>query len=160
MKMIAAVSKSWGIGRDNGLLFHIPADMKFFRETTMGCAVVMGRKTLDSFPNGAPLKNRVNIVLTQDTDFSRESVIVCHTKEEVLAKAKEFPEVFIIGGEMVYRLFLQDCDTAYITKVDADTQADKYIDDLDKDPQWYLTEESEVLEDNGYTFTFCKYTKR
>lgn len=159
MKIIAAVSEDWGIGKDGDLLFSIPKDMKFFREKTLGSAVVMGRKTLDSFPGGNPLKNRTNIVLTNDKDFSRAGVIVCHSKQEVLDTIKNLPQVFIIGGEMIYSMFLDDCDTAYITKVQAKSDCDKYLDNLDELTQWTLEYETEILEDNGYNFTFCKYTK-
>lgn len=158
MKMIAAVSKNWGIGKNGDLLFSIPQDMKFFRETTKGATVIMGRKTLDSFPGGNPLKNRVNIVLTRNTDFCREGVIVCHTKEEVLAAVKESDNVFVIGGAEIYKMFLPECDTAYITKVDAEADADAFIENLDQNPQWTLAEKSEPIEDNGYVIHFCKYT--
>lgn len=159
MKLIAAVSKNWGIGKDGGLLFSIPTDMKYFRETTNGAAVIMGRKTLDSFPGGRPLKNRVNIVLTHDCNFYREGVIVCHSEEEVLNKASEYDNVFIIGGEAIYSLFLEDCDTAYITKVDEYAEADKFLPDLDGNPKWHLESESEPITENGHKFTFCTYKK-
>lgn len=159
MKMIAAVSKSWGIGKEGELLFRIPADMKFFREKTTGAAVLMGRKTLDSFPGGKPLKNRVNIVLTKNKDFSREGVVVCNTSEEALAEAKKYPEVFVIGGADIYKLFLSECSEAYITKVDADAPADKFIDNLDARPEWRLEKKSETQQDNGYKFCFCLYKR-
>ena len=84
MNLIAAVDKNWAIGKDNKLLVSIPMDMKFFRETTTGKVVVMGRKTLESFPNGLPLKNRTNIVLTANREFAREGVTVVHSIEEML----------------------------------------------------------------------------
>lgn len=160
MKMIAAVSKNWGIGKEGKLLFRIPADMKFFRETTNGSAVIMGRKTLDSFPNSAPLKNRVNIVLTRDENFFREEAIICHTPEEILDEAKKYSNIFIIGGAEIYKIFLSECSEAYITKVEADAPADKFIDNLDELPDWKLADMSEPHEDNGYTFRFCRYTKK
>jgi dihydrofolate reductase len=160
MKMIAAVSRNWGIGKDGKLLFKIPADMKFFRETTSGAAVIMGRKTLDSFPNGAPLKNRINIVLTTDKNFSRDGVVVCHSKEEALLQAEKHTEVFVIGGETIYSMFLDECETAYITKVDADAEADKFIANLDELSDWRLTEALPAQNDNGYTFSFCRYEKK
>lgn len=159
MKLIAAVSKNWGIGKDGALLFSIPSDMKFFRETTDGAAVIMGRKTLDSFPGGRPLKNRVNIVLTHDYGFSREGVVVCHSEDEVLKKAEEYENVFVIGGEEIYSLFLEDCDTAYITKVEEYAEADKFLPDLDGNPEWHLEKKSEPVCENGHTFTFCTYKK-
>ena len=159
MKIIAHADKKWGIGKSNGLMFRIPKDMKFFRETTNGAAVVMGRKTLDSFPNGQPLKNRVNIVLTENKDFNRDGVVVCHSKEEVLKEAKKYPEVFVIGGAAVYHMFLEECDEALITKVDADGDADAFLDNLDSLPEWKLESKSEPIEDNGYMIRFCRYVK-
>lgn len=159
MKMIAAVSKNWGIGRNGDLLFKIPSDMKFFRSTTSGAAVIMGRKTLDSFPNGAPLKNRVNIVLTRDKSFSKDGAVVCFSKEEALVEAQKHENVFVIGGAEIYKMFLDDCDTAYITKVDEDADADKFIDNLDLLSEWQLAECSEPQEDNGHTLRFCRYEK-
>ncbi len=160
MKMIVAVSQSWGIGKNGDLLFKIPKDMKFFRETTTGAAIIMGRKTLDSFPNGAPLKNRVNIVLTNNPDFVREGVVVCHSEEEILVEASKHDKVFVIGGSAIYEMFLKYCDTAYVTKVFADADADKFIQNLDSSPEWQLAEHSEDLEDNGYTISFCRYERK
>ncbi len=160
MKMIAAVSKDWGIGKDNDLLFSIPQDMKFFRETTKGATVVMGRKTLDSFPNGAALKNRVNIVVTRDKDFERENVLVCHSKEEVLKLVEGNDYVFIIGGEAIYNMFLENCDLAYITKVDSHKDSDKFFPNLDELSDWELSEISEEIEDNGYSLNFCTYKRK
>lgn len=159
MKLIVAVSKNWGIGKDNNLLFNIPTDMKFFRETTLNKAVVMGRKTLDSFPGKKPLKNRVNIVLTRDKDFQREGVIVCHTKEEALKIANTYDDVYIIGGEAIYNMFLDDCDTALITKVESFADADKFLKNLDEDEKWHLSGTSEPIEENGHTFRFLRYEK-
>ena len=111
MNLIAAADENWGIGKNGGLLAHISGDMKYFRETTKGKIVVMGRKTLESFPGGKPLKNRVNIVLTGNKDFVPEGVVICHSVEETLEKLKEYPkeDVFIIGGGMIYKAFLPWC---------------------------------------------------
>lgn len=159
MKMIAAVSENWGIGKENKLLFSIPQDMKFFRETTKDSVVIMGRKTLESFPGGKPLKNRVNIVLTGNKDYETEAV-VCTSKEEVLEMVKEFDKnVFVIGGASIYKLFEDCCDTAYITKVHAEADADTFFINLDEKEEWRLTEKSEPIEDNGYVIEFCTYSK-
>lgn len=158
--MIVAVSQNWGIGKNGNLLFKIPQDMKFFRTTTMGAAVVMGRKTLDSFPNGAPLKNRTNIVLTKNPNFVRDGVIVCHTKQEVLQQTLNYETVFVIGGSEIYHLFSEYCDTAYVTKVFSDADADKFIENFDLLPQWQLSEQSEPIEDNGHTISFCRYERK
>lgn len=159
MNLIVAVSKNYGIGKDGNLLFSLPTDMKFFRETTKNSTVIMGRKTLDSFPGGKPLKNRVNIVLTGDENFSRDGAVVCRSKKEVLQKSAEYDNVFVIGGEAIYNLFLRECDTAYVTKVESFAEADRFFPNLDENPSWQLTEQSEPICENGHTFTFCTYKK-
>ncbi|MBQ7975012.1 MAG: dihydrofolate reductase [Clostridia bacterium] len=159
MKLIVAVSENWGIGKDNGLLFSIPTDMKFFRETTKGHTVVMGRKTLESFPGGKPLKNRLNIVLSKNLPEG-EGYTVVRGPEELLETLKSVDgEVFIIGGESVYRLLLPYADTALVTKVSASVPADSFMPDLDKDAQWRLESKSEPVFENGLEFSFCTYKR-
>ncbi len=163
MKLIAAVDNKWNIGRNGGLLFRLPADMKFFRETTSGKVVIMGRRTLDSFPGGKALPKRVNIVLTGNKDFKRENVFVCNDVESVLKKAKEYDtdDVFVIGGETIYKEFLPYCDTAYITHVNAvDDNADKKFPDLSQENGWIMTEKSETVIDNGMEINFCIYENK
>ncbi len=161
MKAIAAVDKSWGIGRGGGLLFHIPADMRFFRETTKGAAVIMGRKTLESFPGGKPLPGRLNIVLTRDPNCAPEGVTVVHGPAEAEKAALDSGRpVFVIGGGEVYALMLDRCAECLITKVDANAGADAFFPDLDKAPGWYLAEEGDELEDNGYSFRFTTYRRK
>lgn len=157
MKAIFHADKKWGIGRDNGLMFSIPLDMKFFRETTKGKVVVMGRKTLLSFPNGKPLKNRVNVVLT--TRGSDEDVIVVRDLSALAEVLKNYPtdDVYVIGGASVYRELLPYCTHALVTKVDADGNADSFAPDLDADKNFRLLSESEPQTDNGYVLTFCTY---
>ncbi len=158
---IAAVSENWGIGKDGELLFHIPEDMKFFRMTTLGHTIVMGRKTLLSFPDGKPLKNRNNVVLSRRTDFKPDGAEAFKSVEEVLKYIDSTDgEVFIIGGGEVYREFLTYCQKALITKVQARPEADTFFPDLDKDPEWEMAEQSEVKEHNGLKFRFLTYTKK
>ncbi len=162
MKLIVNVDNEWNIGNDGDLVFPIREDMKFFRTTTSGKIVVMGRKTLDSFPGGNPLKNRVNIVLTRDKSFSREGVIVVNSVEQALEalKAYDSDDVYIIGGAEIYALFLDFCDTAVVTHVDAVApEADKKFPDLSTNSQWALVEKSEEKEENGIKFYFCTYKK-
>ena len=119
MKLIVAVDANWGIGCKNELLVRIPSDQRFFRETTTGNVVVMGRKTLESFPGGKPLKDRVNIVLTKENRESVNGEIIVHSVEEALEEIKKYSEeIYIIGGETVYRQFLHYCDESYITKIE------------------------------------------
>lgn len=161
MNIIAAVDKNWAIGKENKLLVSIPADMKFFRETTMGKVVVMGRKTLESFPNGIPLKNRTNIVLTANPAFQVKDAIVVHSKAELDEELKRYnrDDIYIIGGESVYRMMLKECDTAYITKIDYSYEADSYFPNLDENENWQLAAESEEHTYFDLEYCFLKYER-
>ncbi len=145
MNLIAAVDKNWAIGLKNKLLVRIPEDQRFFRETTTGKVVVMGRKTLESFPNGLPLKNRTNIVLTKDRGYDAKGAIVVHSLEELLKKLAEYPsqDVYIIGGESIYRQMLPYCDVAHITKIDYAYEADSWFPNLDELSEWQIVADSE-----------------
>ena len=156
MKAIFHADKNWGIGKANGLMFSLPKDMKFFRETTMGKVVVMGLNTLHSLPNGTPLKNRVNIVLSP---VDIEGVVTVHDLDELFAEVKKYPadDVFVIGGASVYRTLIPYCTEILVTKVDADGGADVFVPDLDADPDFECVQESGAVEDNGYTIRFCVY---
>lgn len=159
MKAIVAVSSSWGIGCANTLLYSIPEDMKFFRRMTMGKVVVMGRKTLESMPGGKPLKDRVNIVLTRSDDYSPEGVTVCRSLEELHGTLENYStdDVMIIGGAEIYGLLINECDTAYITKIADDKAADRFFPDLDGMENWQLAESSEEYEHEGLKYRFCTY---
>lgn len=160
MKLIVNADKNWAIGRGGELLFHIPEDMKFFRETTRGRTVIMGRKTLESFPNGQPLKDRLNIVLSRRDIGFPEGVVHVRSVDELKNAVKDIPgdELFVIGGAEVYRLLLPECDTALITVVDAEGEgADAYIPNFDKLDGWALADRSEEKEHNGVKFRFCTY---
>ena len=134
MNLIAAVDNKWGIGYKNKLLISIPDDMKFFKEMTTGKVCIMGRNTLDSLPGGRPLDGRINIVLTKDKSFKKNGVVVVNSVDEALDAVKEYntKDIFVIGGESVYSQFMPYIDTAYITYIDYTYQADKYIENLDK----------------------------
>ena len=129
MNIIVAVDKNWAIGKENKLLVSIPADMKFFRSTTTGKVVVMGRKTLESFPNGLPLKNRTNIVLTKDKNYKVKDAIIVHSIEEALEELKNYAseDVYVIGGDSIYAQMLPYCDTAHVTKIDFGYEADAWF---------------------------------
>ncbi len=158
MKTIVAVDEKWGIGKNNDLLFHLPEDMRYFREKTTGKIVVMGSNTLKSFPGGKPLKNRTNVVLWPDGD-TRDDCIVVKSLKELFETLSRFDtdDVFIIGGAMFYKTMLPYCDTAYITKVRADGQAQVFFENLDTLDNWNLIDESDVVCDGGYELTFCTY---
>ncbi len=162
MNAIAAVDANWAIGNKNRLLTSIPADMKFFREKTMGHVVVMGRKTLESFPNGLPLKNRVNIVLTANRSYKVKDAIIVHTKEELLEELKKYDsnELYVIGGGSIYEMLIPYCDTAYITKIDHAYAADTYFPNLDQMDNWEMTEVSEEQTCFDLEYVFAKYERK
>ena len=117
MNIIVNADKNWAIGKNNSLLVRIPADMKYFRQMTEGNIVVMGRKTLESFPQGRPLANRVNIVISHNPDYQVKDAIVVHSVEEAMQECKKHKgEVFVIGGESIYRAMLPYCNIAYVTR--------------------------------------------
>ena len=162
MKAIAAVDKNWAIGKDGGLLAGIPEDMKFFRETTSGHIVVMGRKTLESFPGKKPLKNRVNIVITRDKSYTPAGeAVTVHNMDELadILSGYDTDDVFVIGGDSIYRLLLPLCNTAYITKIDKEYEADAYFPDLDKEAGWKAQPLSEEKEHEGLRYRFFVYRR-
>ena len=161
MILIAAVDKNWGIGKDNELLTHIPADQRFFRETTTGNIVVMGRRTLESFPGGEPLKNRTNLVLTRNPSYKKEGVMVFHDMDTLLEECGKYPgdSVFCIGGASVYKEFLPFCDKALITRIDEEYEADAYFPDLDSLPEWKITYTSEEQTYFDLIYHFVTYEK-
>ena len=162
MKMIVAVDKNWGIGKNNDLLVSIPADMKMFRTETSGKVVVMGRKTLESFPGGLPLKNRTNIVLSGNPDYQVKGAIVVHSLPELLEEIKKYPkdQVYCIGGDSVYKMLLPYCDTAQVTKIDFAYEADRYFPNLDEMPQWQVAAESEEQTYFDLEYAFVKYERK
>ncbi len=157
MKGIVAVDEKWGIGKDNGLLFGIREDMKFFRETTKNKVVVMGSNTLRSLPNGNPLKNRVNVVLSKT--LKRDDCIVVNDTVSLGKALKEYDtdDVYVIGGAKVYKLLLDYCEEILVTKVRADGQADVFFENLDELPDWRLVDTSQPVLSDGYTITFNRY---
>ena len=158
MKAILHADKEWGIGKSNGLMFSIPADMKFFRETTTGNVVVMGSNTLKSFHEGKPLKNRVNIVLYPDGEERNDCKIV-KSLDGLFSEIKKYDgeKVFVIGGAMMYKTLLPYCEEVLVTKVDAIGGADAYFENLDKNPDFTLVYKSDTVETNGYKINFCTY---
>ena len=160
MKLIVAVDKNWGIGRKNSLLVHIPNDMKFFRNETMGKVIIMGRKTLESFPQGQPLSGRTNIVLTSDNDYTVKDAVVVHSVEEALKESEKYDrEVYCIGGASVYKQFLPYCDTAFVTKIDHAYEADTFFPNLDELKEWEMTGESEEQTYFDIEYRFTTYKK-
>ena len=161
MNLIVAVDKNWAIGKDNKLLVSIPQDMKFFRETTMGKVVVMGRKTLESFPGGQPLKKRTNIVITRDKNYSVKDAIVVHSVEEALEELKNYnsEDVYVIGGDSIYRQMLPYCDVAHVTKIDHAYEADTYFPNLDEKEEWLVTGVSDEQTYFNLEYEFVRYER-
>ena len=161
MNIIVAADKNWGIGYQNKLLVSIPSDMKFFRETTTGKVVVMGRKTLESFPNGQPLKNRTNIVLTRDKSYQVKDAIIVYSMDELHEELKKYnsDDIYVIGGEKIYEQLLDECDVAHITKINFSYDADAYFPNLDEKPEWKITADSEEQTYFDLEFYFYKYEK-
>ena len=154
MNAIVAISENGGIGKDNGLLFHISADLKRFKELTSGHTVIMGRKTLQSLPGGRGLPNRRNIVITRDIDFTAEGAEIVHSVDEALALAEE--DAFVIGGASIYQAMLPYCDKVYLTKVYAAAEADVFFPSL---CGWQVVRRSEMQEENGLRFQYIDYMR-
>jgi len=161
MKLIVAVDKNWAIGYKNELLVSIPADMRFFRDQTTGKVVVMGKNTLESFPGGKALKNRVNIVVALEKSYKAPDAIVVNSIEDAIAEASKYntDDVYVIGGASIYKQMLQFCDTAYVTKIDHTYVADTYFPNLDEDENWKMTEISEEQTYYDLEYRFTKYEK-
>ncbi len=154
MTAIVCVSQNWGIGRDGALLFRISADLKRFKALTVGKTVILGRKTLDTFPGGKPLKDRRNIVLSR-RELDIPGAEIAHSFEEAAALGGD--DAIVIGGASVYMALLGRCDRVCVTKVLADADADSFFPRLDDNPDWRVASESEVFEENGLKFRFVDY---
>lgn len=161
MNLIVAVDSNWGIGYQNKLLVRIPADQRFFREETTGKAVIMGRKTLESFPGGQPLKNRLNVVITSDLNYKVNDAVIVHSVDEACKAVAGYAteDVYVIGGASIYRQMLSLCDVAHVTKIDYVYTADTYFPNLDQSGEWKLTQDSEEQTYFDLEYTFCKYER-
>ena len=157
---IVHVDKEWGIGKGNDMMFSLPKDMKFFRETTLGHTVVMGGKTLRSFPNGKPLKNRVNIVLSRGQVCDECIFVRSYEELKNEMKKRKNEDIFVIGGGEVYRELLPYCHGAFVTKVEAVGGAEVFFPNLDECPDFVCEEESEPMDDNGHQIRFARYVNK
>ncbi len=162
MNIIVAVDNNWAIGNKDKLLVSIPNDQKHFREETTGKVVVLGRKTLQTFPQGQPLKNRTNIILSEDKNYRVKDATVVHSVEELLEELKKYDteNVYIVGGESIYRQMLPYCDVAHVTKIDHKYEADTYFPNLDDDPEWEITADSDEQTYFDIAYNFLKYERR
>ena len=163
MQAIVAVDSNWAIGNKGQLLVSIPADQKDnFRKRTLGKTIIYGRKTLETFPQKIVLPQRRNIILSTKADYEVRNAEVAHSKEEALELVKDLDpdDVFIIGGATVYKDFLDVCDTAIVTFIDKEYEADAYFPNLDKDPDWELADESEEQVYFDITYTYRTYVRK
>ena len=162
MNIIVAVDNNWAIGNKNELLIRIPNDQKHFREETLGKVVVLGRKTLQTFPQGLPLQGRTNIILSKDKNYKVKDAIVVHSTEELLAQLQQYNEedVYIIGGESVYRELLPYCNVVHVTKIDHEYEADSYFPNLDADEDWEITADSDEQTYFDIAYQFLRYERK
>ena len=159
MELIVAVYDDWGIGRDGTQPIALSADRKFFRETTKGACVIVGRRTLADFPGGKPLPNRVNVVISRGNS-TVEGTVLCHSPEDAADYTKQHPRTMVIGGGSIYRQMLPYCDKAYVTKVHACPESDTFFHNLDEDPRWHLTQVLQSGEENGISYEMCLYERK
>ena len=162
MNLIVAVDENWAIGNKNELLIRIPADHKNFRRETTQKVVVLGRKTLETFPQGLPLKNRTNIIMSTNPSYQVKDAVVVHSVEELIEELKQYDtqDVYIVGGESIYRQMLPYCDVAHVTKIDHVYEADAFFPNLDEDPDWQITADSEEQTYFDITYHFLKYERK
>ena len=159
MDAVVAVYADWGIGAKGTQPLVIPADRVRFRELTTNHAVIVGRKTLEDFPGGRPLKNRHNIVITRQT-LTIEGAQVVHTMEEALDAAREYDQCFVIGGASVFSEYFPHLTRVYVTKIDAAPHSDAFFPDLDALEDWQCTQQEEWQEHEGVRYCFCVYERR
>ena len=157
MDLIVAVDAAWAIGKGGDQLCYLKEDLKRFKELTLGHPVILGRKTLATFPGGRPLKGRSNLILSRDPHFGVEGGEVFPDLDSLLAAAPA--DSFVIGGESVYRALLPYCDTAYVTKIMSTFPADVWFPNLDADPDWEVTQEEPPLEQDGLGYRYVTYKR-
>ncbi len=159
MNLIVACDLDWHIGREGELLFRIPDDLKRFKTLTTGHPVILGRKTLATFPGGRPLPGRPNLILSRNLAYRCEGATIVRSLKQLRARLDGFgdPDPFVIGGEEVYRLLLPYCHHAYVTRVYQRYQADRSFPDLDSHPDWILREEGPLMQHESLAYRFCLY---
>ena len=159
MEAIVAVFSDWGIGSEGTQQVILKADRRHFRELTDGATVLVGRRTLEDFPGGKPLKGRHNIVLTRQA-AEIEGAEVVHSEEEAAEAAKAYERCLVIGGASVYRQMMPYVDTIHLTQINLCPQSDRFFPDLDREEGWICTEEGPLLEEEGIPYRFCVYERR
>ena len=159
MELIVAVYDDWGIGKDGTQPIALSADRKFFRETTRGAMVIVGRRTIEDFPGQKPLPGRVNVALTR-TAKEIPGFTVCTGPDEAAAIAANAERAMVIGGGSIYRQMLPMCDTAYVTKVHTTVESDTFFPNLDEAPDWTFVEVIQSGEENGISYEMCLYRRK
>ena len=159
MELIVAVYDDWGIGAGGTQPIALKADRKFFRDTTRGAMVIVGRRTIADFPGQKPLPGRVNVALTR-SGGEIPGFTVCGSPEEAAQLAKNAERAMVIGGGSIYRQMLPYCDTAYVTKVHCAPVSDTFFPNLDADPQWVLAETLLSGEEDGIGYEMCLYKRK
>ena len=159
MELIVAVYDDWGIGKGGTQPVALSADRKFFRETTRGAMVIVGRRTIEDFPGQKPLPGRVNVALTR-SNAEIPGFTVCNSPEAAAELAKTAPRAMVIGGGSIYRQMLPYCDTAYVTKVHCTPESDTFFHNLDADPDWVLTQTLQSGEEDGIGYEMCLYRRK
>ena len=162
MKLIVAVDERLGIGYNNDLLFSISSDKKYFKSMTTGKVVIMGHNTLKSLPNSLPFKNRTNIVLTRDESLRIQNALICNTLHQLFGLLSNYDtnDVFVIGGNSIYSQLIDYCNEAYITKIYAKREADRFFPNIDLDSRWELAEESDIETSENLNYRFCRYINK
>ena len=160
MIAIVAVDQNWGIGKDGDQLIYIPEDLKRFKNFTTGNTIVLGRKTVATFPGGKPLKNRRNLILSRNPEYAPEGGEVYENLESLMEQVTDPDNTYVVGGASVYNTLIHRCDKAYVTKIDAAYPADCWFPNLDEDPDWEVQEESEELEHEGVKFRYVNYSRK
>lgn len=160
MIAIVAVDKNWGIGKDGEQIVYIPGDLKRFKDFTTGNTIILGRKTMYTFPGSKPLKNRRNLILSRNPDFKVEGGEVYPDLDSLMEHVTDSDNTYVVGGAMVYNTMIGRCDRAYVTKIDAEYPADCWFPDLDADPNWEIEWEGEQLEHEGVKYRYVNYRRK
>lgn len=162
MKAIVAVDQNWGIGKSGQLLMHLPGDLKYFKEKTMGKTIIVGRKTLESFPGGRPLPGRKNIVLSENQEYDPQNCLVCNDLDSIFAQIANIDgeDIFVVGGACIYEMFLPYCDEIFITRIQESFEADKHFPNLDLMDDFEKTWMSQPIEEKGVQYHFEKYSRK
>lgn len=160
MIAIVAVDKNWGIGKDGEQIVYIAEDLKRFKAFTTGNTIILGRKTMATFPGSKPLKNRRNLILSRNPDFRPEGAEVFPGLEELMEKVTDPDNTYVVGGASVYHTMIGQCDRAYVTKIDAEYPADCWFPNLDADPNWEVESEGKWLEQEGVRFRYVNYRRK